>query len=166
MEETAVSPRGTVFHPELIELMKVVLEDATATLPEAKRTPTIKTEIASRILACAAKGERDPITLKMAALSAMAERMDQPHDVSPERRGRYELQGTLAMEHRDHRRAEELKSLGLALATFALRLDAFEARFRGGPAKMGAEPTELIAPVSQAAAPYSKNDTQYDDVEN
>ena len=128
VEETAVSPGGTAFYPELIELMKAVLEDATATLPEAKRTSTMKTEIASRILACAAKGERDPITLKMAALSAMAERVDQPHDISPERRGRYELQGTLAMERPDHRSAEELKSLRLALATLALQLDAFEAR--------------------------------------
>ncbi len=161
-----MSPRGTVFRPELIELMKVVLEDATATLPEAKRTSTMKTEIASRILACAAQGERDPTTLKMAALSAMVERTDQPHDVSPERGGRYEPQGVLAMEHHDRRRAEELKSLGLALATFALRLDAFEARLKGGPAKMSAEPTKPISPVNPAGAPCSKNDTQYSDVEN
>ena len=60
---------GTMFHPELIELMKTALEDAPSTLPEAKRTPTVKVEIASRILACAAKGERDPIKLRRAALS-------------------------------------------------------------------------------------------------
>ena len=29
---------GAVFQPELIELMKAVLDDAAATLPEAKRT--------------------------------------------------------------------------------------------------------------------------------
>ena len=63
--------RGAVFHPELIELMKAVLEDAMATLPEVKRASTMKAEIASRILACAAKGERDPTTLKIAALSAV-----------------------------------------------------------------------------------------------
>ena len=51
---------GAVFQPELIELMKVVLDDATAMLPEAKRTSTMKAEIASHILACAAKGERKP----------------------------------------------------------------------------------------------------------
>jgi hypothetical protein len=39
-----------------------------ALLPEAKRTSTIKVEIASKILACAAKGERDPIAMKAAAL--------------------------------------------------------------------------------------------------
>jgi hypothetical protein len=59
-----------VFQPELIELMKVVLDDAAATLPEAKRTSMMKAEIASHILAYAAKGERDPTALKIAAPSA------------------------------------------------------------------------------------------------
>jgi hypothetical protein len=65
-----VNLTGTVFHPELIELMKAVLEEAASTLPEAERTSNMKAEIASRILACAAKGERDPMKLKIAALSA------------------------------------------------------------------------------------------------
>ena len=50
---------GAVFQPELIKLMRVVLDDATVMLPEAKRTSTMKAEIASHILACAAKGERE-----------------------------------------------------------------------------------------------------------
>jgi hypothetical protein len=41
--------------------MRAVLEDATSTLPEAKRTSTMKAEIASRILAYAANGERNLI---------------------------------------------------------------------------------------------------------
>jgi hypothetical protein len=49
------------------------LDDATAKPPEAKRTLRTKAEIASHILACAAKGERDPVVLKMAALSASVE---------------------------------------------------------------------------------------------
>ena len=77
---------GRVFQPELIELMKVVLDEATATLPEAKRTSTMKAEIASSILACAAKGERDPAALKTAALSAVVECSHYSHDLSPERR--------------------------------------------------------------------------------
>ena len=77
---------GAVFQPELIELMKAVLDDATATLPEAKRTSTMKAEIASHILACAAKGERDPIALKISALSAVVECSHYSHDISPERR--------------------------------------------------------------------------------
>jgi hypothetical protein len=77
---------GAVFQPELIELMRAVLDDATAILPEAKRTSTMKAEIASNILACAAKGERDPIALRMAALSAIVECTHYSHDISPERR--------------------------------------------------------------------------------
>ena len=63
-----MKPAGAVFQPELIELMKAVLDPATAMLPEAKRTSSMKAEIASQILACAAKGERDPIAMKAAAL--------------------------------------------------------------------------------------------------
>jgi hypothetical protein len=77
---------GAVFQPELIELMKAVLDDASAMLPEAKRTSAIKAEIASNILACAAKGERDPVALKMAALLAVVECSHYSHDISPERR--------------------------------------------------------------------------------
>ena len=36
--------------------------------------------------ACAAKGERDPIVLKMAALLAVVECTYYSHDISPERR--------------------------------------------------------------------------------
>jgi hypothetical protein len=75
-----------VFQPELIELMKAVLDDATVTLPEAKRTSTMKAEIASHILACAAKGERDPAALKIAGLSAVVECSHYSHYMSPERR--------------------------------------------------------------------------------
>jgi hypothetical protein len=77
---------GAVFQPELIELMKAVLDDAAAMLPEAKRTSAIKAEIASNILACAAKGERDPVALKMAALLAVVECSHYSHAISPERR--------------------------------------------------------------------------------
>jgi hypothetical protein len=77
---------GAVFQPELIQLMKSVLDDATATLPEAKRTSTMKAEIASQILACAAKGERDPIALRNSALLAVVECTHYSHDISPERR--------------------------------------------------------------------------------
>jgi hypothetical protein len=80
-----MNPRGAVFQPELITLMKAVLDDATATLPEAKRTSTMKAEIASHILACAAKGERDPAALKTFALSAVVECTHYSHDISAER---------------------------------------------------------------------------------
>src|SRR6201999_3834137 len=64
-EETTMGTTGAVFQPELITLMKDVLDDAVATLPESKRTSTMKAEMASHILACAAKGERNPAALRI-----------------------------------------------------------------------------------------------------
>jgi hypothetical protein len=58
--------------------------EATAKPPEARSRT--KAEIASHILACASKGERDPVVLKMAALSASVECTHYSHDISPERR--------------------------------------------------------------------------------
>jgi hypothetical protein len=78
--------KGAVFQPELIELMKSILDEATATLPEAKRTSTVKAELASGILACAAKGERDPTVLKSAALSAVKYCTHYSHNISETRR--------------------------------------------------------------------------------
>jgi hypothetical protein len=81
-----MKPKGAVFQPELIELMTSVLNDATATLPESKRTSVIKAEIASNILAWAAKGERNPAVLKMRALLTVVDVSHYSHDISPERR--------------------------------------------------------------------------------
>ena len=47
---------GAVFQPELIKLMKAVLDDAAATLPESKRTSTMTAEIASQILSLCGQG--------------------------------------------------------------------------------------------------------------
>jgi len=81
-----MNPTGVAFQPEIIQLMRTVLDDATATLPEAKRTSIMKAEIASQILACAAKGERDPLVLRTSALLAVVECTHYSHDISPERR--------------------------------------------------------------------------------
>ena len=85
-EETAMEAIGAVFQPEFIRLMRAVLDDAAATLPELKRSSTLMAEMASQILARAAKGERDPATLKIAALLAVVECSHYSHDISPERR--------------------------------------------------------------------------------
>ena len=45
---------GAVFQPEQIELMRSVLGEATVMLPEAKQTSTVKADMASEILKCAA----------------------------------------------------------------------------------------------------------------
>jgi len=85
-EYTAMRTTGAVFQPELIKLMRAVLDDATAMLPEAKRTSQVKAEIASHILASAANGERDPMALKATALSAIVECTHYSHDITPARR--------------------------------------------------------------------------------
>ncbi|HWX36741.1 MAG TPA: hypothetical protein VNZ53_56185 [Steroidobacteraceae bacterium] len=81
-----MNPKRGVFPPELMELMKLVLEDATATLPPSKRTSAIRAEMASNILAGAAKGERNPAVLKMRALLTVVDVSHYSHDISPERR--------------------------------------------------------------------------------
>jgi hypothetical protein len=77
---------GAVFQPELIKLMKAVLDDAAATLPESRRTSTMMADMASQILARAARGEHDPAALKIAALAVAVECSHYSHDISPERR--------------------------------------------------------------------------------
>ena len=59
---------GTGFQPGDIKLMRSVLDKAAIILPEAERTSAMKAKLASRILAAAAKGERDPVQLRIAAL--------------------------------------------------------------------------------------------------
>jgi hypothetical protein len=76
---------GALFRPELIELMKSVLDDTAVLLPEPKRTSAMKAQIASSILACAATGERNPAALKAAAILGTAS-VDYSYDISPERR--------------------------------------------------------------------------------
>jgi hypothetical protein len=44
------------------------------------------------------------------------------------------------MDHEDDQRTEELNSLRLAMATFALRLDAFEVRLKDRRTQTNAEP--------------------------
>ena len=82
----AMRAAGAVFQPELIDLMKAVLDEAAATLPEGRRTSTTMAEMASQILVCAGKGERDPAVLKAAALLAVVDCSHYSHDISPERR--------------------------------------------------------------------------------
>jgi len=67
-EETRVVTLGTGFRPDEIKLMRSVLDEAAVTLPKAERTSAMKVTLASRILAAAAKGERDPNKLRIAAL--------------------------------------------------------------------------------------------------
>jgi hypothetical protein len=81
-----VNPSGADFPPDLIQLMKAVVEDASAALPEAKRTSAIKAEMACHILAAAGKGERNPEVLKTLAVRSLVDCTHYSHYISPERR--------------------------------------------------------------------------------
>ena len=56
-----------IFQPDEIKLMGSALDEVTIILP-GMRTAAMKAKLASRILAAAAKGERDPNKLRTAAL--------------------------------------------------------------------------------------------------
>lgn len=81
-----MNPGLPEFSPDLIQLMKAVVEDASASLPEAKRTSAIKAEMACHILVAAGKGERNPEVLKTLAVGSLVECTHYSHDISPERR--------------------------------------------------------------------------------
>jgi hypothetical protein len=85
-EDPNVNPTGAVFPPDLIQRMKAVLDDATAALPEAKRTSAIKAEMACSILAAAAKGESNSEVLRTLAIGSVVDCSHYSHDISPERR--------------------------------------------------------------------------------
>jgi hypothetical protein len=68
---------GASYQPELIELMKTALDEATNTLPVATQTSDMKLKLASRILSAAARGVRDPIQLRIAALTDIEEVEDE-----------------------------------------------------------------------------------------
>jgi hypothetical protein len=57
-----------VLQPDEIKLLNSALDEAALILPKAEQTSAMKVKLASRILAAAAKGERDPNKLRIAAL--------------------------------------------------------------------------------------------------
>jgi hypothetical protein len=77
---------GAVFQPELIELMKAVLDDAAAMLPEAKRTSTMKAEIASHILASCCERRAKPDDIENRRSRSRRGCTHIRIDISPERR--------------------------------------------------------------------------------
>jgi hypothetical protein len=77
---------GTAFQPDEIKLMRSALDEAAIMLPKAERTSTTKAKLASRILAAAAKGERDPNKLRIAALLEEVDVQNTLPALFPERR--------------------------------------------------------------------------------
>jgi hypothetical protein len=64
---------GAFFLPEELQLLQTTLDEVVTILPVPNRTPAMKNRLASRILAAAAKGERDPVQLRICALLAPAD---------------------------------------------------------------------------------------------
>ena len=64
---------GALFVPEEIELLQTTLDEVVTMLPAPNRTPAMRSRLASRIMAAAAKGERDPVQLRISALLAPAD---------------------------------------------------------------------------------------------
>jgi len=58
--------------PEALKLLQSVLDEAWASLSPDERAKTSKTLVASRLLAAAAAGERDPVRLRIEAITAVA----------------------------------------------------------------------------------------------
>jgi hypothetical protein len=72
-EATMEIAPGALFLPEDIVLMRSTLDEAVTILPVFQRTSAMRTRLASRIAAAVAKGERDPIQLRISALLAPAD---------------------------------------------------------------------------------------------
>jgi hypothetical protein len=64
---------GALFVPEEIELVQTTLDEVVTMLPVSNRTPAMRNRLASRIRAAAARGERDPVQLRICALLAPAD---------------------------------------------------------------------------------------------
>jgi hypothetical protein len=73
---------GPSFGPRTIELMSKALEDAEASLPQPASDQQLRL-IAATILKVAGDGERDPIRLKTAAMSALKPDIDEADRTLP-----------------------------------------------------------------------------------
>jgi hypothetical protein len=68
---------GASYQPGLIELIKAALDEAAHLLPLATRTTAMQVTLASRILSAAARGIRDPVQLRIAALMELKDVEDE-----------------------------------------------------------------------------------------
>jgi hypothetical protein len=66
-----VGAQVAAFNPETIKLLRSVLDDAWESMRAEERACTSKTAIAACILDMAAAGERDPIRLRVEAVSSV-----------------------------------------------------------------------------------------------
>lgn len=57
------------YDPETLNLLRTALEEAWALVPEAAKSETQKSDVAHRLLMAAAEGVRDPVELRVSALT-------------------------------------------------------------------------------------------------
>ena len=60
------------YDPDTLSLLRKVLDEAWATLPDGSKSDAVKSEMAQHILKQAADGVRDPVRLRASALASAA----------------------------------------------------------------------------------------------
>jgi hypothetical protein len=70
--------RAAGFQPKEIQLLRAIIDDAAAMVPEALRPADFEERLVRRILADASGRIKSPINLEMIALLALAEVMKAP----------------------------------------------------------------------------------------
>ena len=81
--------RYAAFKPEELTLLRKVLDDTVEGIPPQFRTSEVKGRLAERILNRAAKGDRDPVRLRTAALLDFDFRPLPSHDFPAIRRSNF-----------------------------------------------------------------------------
>ena len=111
------------YDPETLVLLRKVLDEAWAVLPDGSQSETVKSEMAQHILKQAADGVRDPVRLRASALAGVV--------------------GERAMQQR--RRFKQQTSLQDRLASFAKLT-----REKASLLRPGAERDELLRKARRA----------------
>jgi hypothetical protein len=111
------------YDPETLVLLRKVLDDAWAVLPQGSKSETVKSEIAQHILKQAGDGIRDPARLRASALACVV--------------------GERTMPKR--RRFKQIETFKDRLATFAKLM-----RERASLLAPGAEKDELLSKARRA----------------
>ena len=103
------------YDPETLILLRMVLDEAWAALPDGSKSETVKSEMAQHILKQAADGVRDPVRLLASALvRAAGERPASEAKTRPKRRSRTTHTATF-----DERMASEAQRLEEQARTMA-----------------------------------------------
>ncbi len=103
------------YDPETLIILRKVLEDAWAALPDASKSETLKSEMAQHILKQAADGVRDPVTLRASAL-AIAAREPSASEATPRLKRRPRTAQTATFDERMAREAKRLETQANAMA--------------------------------------------------